>query len=102
MAITVLSPCAAILTTPWSPDSIFDSPSFLPQVPDKAGLSPFLASAIAARLARARRPQASTTGYLRVFGTMTFDPPSRKTATAGETAAPGRPRTRRRREQNPA
>src|SRR5262245_24734063 len=86
MAIMALSPWGAIFRTPLAANSIFSSASFLPQVPDKAGLSPFFSPAVAARLARART-QASTTPHLSVFGTMTFDPPSRKTATAGETAA---------------
>src|SRR5262245_23827436 len=84
MAITALSPWGTIFRTSLSANSIFSSPSFLPQVPDKAGLSPLFSSAVAARLARARTPQASITPYLRAFGTMTLDPLARKTATAGE------------------
>src|SRR5262249_35069042 len=48
MAITALSPWGAIFMTPLSANSIVSSPSFLPQMPDKAGLSPFLSSAVAA------------------------------------------------------
>src|SRR5262245_11899981 len=72
--------------TPLSANSIFNSPSFLPQVPDKAGLSSFLSPADAEAQAGARRrargqplcggrcrpatvktPHASTAPQLRVF-----------------------------------
>src|SRR5262245_39822859 len=87
MAITAPSPWGAIFTTPLSANSILGSPSFLPQVPDRAGLSPFLSPAVAVGPARANRPQASTTVYLRALGTMTFDPPSRETAAVRQPAA---------------
>src|SRR5262249_47255216 len=85
--LSALSPCRKNFMTSLSANSIFSSDSFLTQAPDKATLSPFLSPAVAARVARARTPQASTSPYLRVFGTMTFDPPSGVTATVGGTAA---------------
>src|SRR5262245_5302848 len=88
MAITARSPWGAIVRTPLLVNSIFSSPPFMPQVPDRAGLSPFLSWAVAARPARARTPQASTTPYpnLRVVGTMTFDPPFARETVAAELA----------------
>src|SRR5437868_13671801 len=87
MAITALSPWGAIFRVPLSANSIFNSPSFLTQVPDKLGLSAFFSSAVAARPARARAPQANTTPHLRLRGTITFDTPSRKAAAARGMAA---------------
>src|SRR3954467_8393117 len=70
------SPCGAIFMTDLSANSIFNSASFFPQVPDKDGFSSFLSSARLVKLNVANTPHANSSTQLNDLENMTLFPPS--------------------------